>query len=139
MLWGKNDKLVVAVTCSDWRLHQRKVDFTSRIGRAVRCGRVDMVVLPGPDGLLVPKRVGEWEAALSQVGLLADAHHAHALAVIAHQRCAGHPVSDAEHEVDAVAAAKALKGALAFAGPAYAIVATYGSDSDWGLKTIGKF
>ncbi len=139
MLWGKNNKLAVAVTCSDWRLHQRAVDFNTRIGKAVGCGKVDMVVLPGPDGLLLPTRVGEWQAALGQVELLANAHHAAALAVVAHQRCAGHPVDDAQHETDVVNAAKALKGALNFAGPAFALVATYGSDSKWGLKTIGKY
>ncbi|HTQ13765.1 MAG TPA: carbonic anhydrase [Rhizomicrobium sp.] len=138
MLWGKNEKLAVAVTCSDWRLHQRAVDFNTRIGKAVGCGRVDMVVLPGPDGLLLPKRVGEWEAALSQVGLLADAHKAVALAVVAHERCAGHPVTDPEHLVDVVAAAKALKGALGFSGPAYALIATYRSDTDWGLDQVGR-
>ena len=139
MFWSTNKKLAVAVTCSDWRLHQRKVDFNGRIGRAVGCPRVDMVVLPGPDGLILPKRVGEWEAALGQVDLLATAHHADALAVVAHQRCAGHPVDDAQHDIDAAETAKALKTALKFEGPVYALVATYRSDSDWGLKTIGKY
>jgi hypothetical protein len=139
MLWGNGKKLAVAVTCSDWRLHQHKVDFNRRIGRAVGCGRVDMVVNPGPDGLLLPNRTVEWAAAQVQVDLLAKAHHADALAVVAHQRCAGHPVSDPEHEVDVVETAKALKAALGFEGPAYALVATYRSDSVWGLKTIGKY
>ncbi|HEY2068955.1 MAG TPA: carbonic anhydrase [Rhizomicrobium sp.] len=139
MFWGSNKKLAVAVTCSDWRLHQRKVDFNARIGKAVGCGKVDMVVLPGPDGLLLSARVGEWKAAQGQVDLLAKAHHAAALAVVAHQRCAGHPVDDAQHEKDAAAAAQALKSVLVFAGPVYALVATYRSDSAWGLKTIGKY
>lgn len=139
MLWGNKAKLAVAVTCSDWRLHQRAVDFNTRIGKAVGCGKVDMVVLPGPDGLLLPTRVGEWQSALGQVELLANAHHAAALAVVAHQRCAGHPVDDAQHETDVANAAKALKGALHFEGPAFALVATYGSDSKWGLKTIGQY
>jgi len=138
-MFGQNKKLAVAVTCSDWRLHQRRVDFNSRIGKEVGCGRVDMVVLPGPDGLLLAERAGEWAAAQAQSDLLAKAHQADVLAVIAHQRCAGHPVDDHQHEVDVVATAKALKAALNFAGPAYALVATYKSDSDWGLKTIGKY
>lgn len=139
MLWSRKAKLAVAVTCSDWRLHQRAVDFNTRIGKAVGCGKVDMVVLPGPDGLLLPTRVGEWQSALGQVELLANAHHAAALAVVAHQRCAGHPADDAQHETDVANAAKALKGALNFEGPAFALVATYSSDSKWGLKTIGQY
>jgi hypothetical protein len=139
MFWSSNKKLAVAVTCSDWRLHRRNVDLNTRIGKAVGCGRVDMVVLPGPDGLLLPDRAGEWAAVRAQAGLLAKAHSADVLAVVAHQRCAGHPVSDEAHETDVVAAAKALKAALNFAGPCYALIATYRSDSDWGLKTIGKY
>jgi hypothetical protein len=139
MLWGSGKKLAVAVTCSDWRLHQSKVDFNRRIGKAVGCGKVDLVALPGPDGLLLPDRAGEWVAAQAQAGLLANAHHAAALALVAHQRCAGHPVSDPEHETDVAATAKALKSALAFEGPVYALVATYRSDAVWGLKTIGKY
>src|SRR5580692_9073633 len=121
MFWFSNKKLAVAVTCSDWRLHQRKVDFNRRIGKAMGVGRVDMVVLPGPDGLLLSDRVGEWASTRAQTELLANAHHAAALAVVAHQRCAGHPVSDPQHETDVEAAAKALKAALAFAGPVYAM------------------
>ncbi|HEX3674395.1 MAG TPA: carbonic anhydrase [Rhizomicrobium sp.] len=139
MLWGNGNKLAVAVTCSDWRLHQHKVDFNRRIGRAVGCGKVDLVALPGPDGLLLPDRAGEWAVAEAQVDLLAKAHQAAALVVVAHQRCAGHPVSDPEHEVDVAATAKALKSALAFEGPVYALVATYRSDRAWGLKTIGRY
>jgi hypothetical protein len=127
------------MTCSDWRLHQRGVDFNRRIGKALGVGRVDLVALPGPDGLLLDQRSAEWQAAKAQVKLLADAHHAAAIAVVAHQRCAGHPVDDAQHDKDVAEAAKALKAALGFEGPAYALVATYKSDTDWGLKEIGRF
>ena len=127
------------MTCSDWRLHKRVVDFNARIGRATGTKEVDLVALPGPDGLLKPERMGEWEAAKGQVKLLADAHHASALAVVAHQRCAGHPVSDGEHDHDVQALAKALKESLAFSGPVYALVATYTNDRKWGLKQVGRF
>ncbi|MGN6517239.1 MAG: carbonic anhydrase [Rhizomicrobium sp.] len=139
MVWSRKKKLAVAMTCSDWRLHQRVVDFNSRIGRATGTREVDLVALPGPDGLLDPARAGEWEAAKAQVKLLADAHHAHALAVVAHQRCAGHPVSDGEHDRDVQSVARALKESLGFSGPAYALVATYTSDRKWGLKEVGRF
>ncbi|MGN6147978.1 MAG: carbonic anhydrase [Rhizomicrobium sp.] len=139
MFWNRKKKLAVAMTCSDWRLHQRVVDFNSRIGRATGTGEVDLVALPGPDGLLKPERAGEWDAAKAQVKLLADAHHAAALAVVAHQRCAGHPVSDGEHDHDVQAVAKSLKESLGFSGPVYALVATYKSDRNWGIKEVGRF
>jgi hypothetical protein len=139
MLWGRNKNLGVAMTCSDWRLRQPSVKFLSRIANAVGVGKVDLVALPGPDGLLLDQRSGEWQAAKGQVKLLADAHHAAAIAVVAHQRCAGHPVDDVQHEKDVAETAKSLKAALGFEGPVYALVATYKSDSDWGLKEIGRF
>jgi hypothetical protein len=139
MFWNRKKKLAVAMTCSDWRLHQRVVDFNGRIGKATGTGEVDLVALPGPDGLLKPERAGEWEAAKGQVKLLADAHHAAALAVVAHQRCAGHPVSDGEHNHDVQAVAKNLKESLGFSGPVYALVATYKNDRNWGLTEVGRF
>ena len=138
MFWNRHKKLVVAMTCSDWRLHQPVVDFNRRIGRAVGAECVDLVALPGPDGLLALARGGEWEAAKGQVKLLADAHHAAALVVVAHQRCAGHPVSDDQHDVDVVAVARELKASLGFPGPVHALVATYGTDRKWGLKQVAK-
>jgi len=139
MFWSRRRKLAVAVTCADWRLHQSAVDFNRRIGKAVGARCVDLVALPGPDGLLRPERSTEWNAALGQVKLLADAHQADFIALVAHQRCAGHPVSDDEHNLDAAAVAKELKEKLGFPGPVHALVATYRSDAKWGLKSVGAF
>jgi hypothetical protein len=139
MFWKTKKSVAVAMTCSDWRLHQRIVDFNGRIAKATGTGQVDLVALPGPDGLLKPERAGEWEAAKAQVKLLADAHHAAALAVVAHQRCAGHPASDGEHDRDVRETAKKLKESLGFSGPVFALVATYKNDRNWGLKEAGRF
>jgi hypothetical protein len=61
------------------------------------------------------------------------------LAVVAHQRCAGHPVDDDQHEHDVLEAAMALKAKTGFGGPVLAVVATYNSDKSWGLKEIGVY
>ena len=127
------------MTCADWRLHHRGVDFNARIGRTTGTREVDLVALPGPDGLLKPERAGEWEAAKGHMKLLADAHQAVALAVVAHQRCAGHPVSDGDHDLDVQAVAKSLKESLGFSGPVFALVATYTNDRKWGLKEVARF
>src|SRR5579885_1727081 len=129
-------KLGIALMCSDWRLHQGRVDLNWKIARALKVRGVDVVAVPGPDGLLAPARETEWRSAVRQIAVLAKAHDSVALAVVAHQRCAGHPVSDDEHEIGVAAAAKALKEALKFAGPVAAMVATYRSESNWGLKKI---
>jgi hypothetical protein len=59
MFWSRQKKLAIAMTCLDRCLHWRVVGFNGRIGKAARTGQVDLVALPGPDGLLEPERAGE--------------------------------------------------------------------------------
>jgi hypothetical protein len=139
MFWRRHRKIAVGLMCADWRLHRKTVAFNSRIARALRVHGVDVIAVPGPDGLLKPEREAEWKTALAQIQLLIGAHNPQALAVVAHQRCAGHPVSDGVHDVDVATTAKTLKEATGFAGPSVALVATYASDSNWGLKRIAAF
>jgi Putative carbonic anhydrase len=122
--------------CSDWRLHQPRVGLNRQIVRALGVSRIDVTAIPGPDGLLAAQRSAEWEAVVGWVKLLSEAHHAAVLALVAHQRCAGHPVTDQAHEKDAVVTARALKEALGFAGPVAAMVAVWHSDSKWRIKVI---
>lgn len=136
---GRKKKLGIALTCADWRLHQPRVDLNRRIGKALKVGGVDLIAVPGPDGLLIPAREIEWKSAVRQTAILAGAHSPHAIAVVAGQRSIGHNVSDEEHDADVTTVAKALKEALNFAGPVAAMVAVYHSDSRWDLKHIAEF
>ena len=136
MFWSRKHKLAIALTCADWRLHHPRVNLNGRLARALGVGGVDLIAVPGPDGLLLPAREAEWKSAVAQIALLIGAHHPSTIAVVAHQRCAGHPVSDPEHDVDVVATAKALKHATEFAGPIAAMVAVYHSDSRWDVKKV---
>jgi len=139
-MWGrKHKKLAVALVCADWRLHQHKVDMNRRLAKLLDVHGADMVAVPGPDGLEKPERSAEWQTAAGQIKLLVGAHAPLILVVVAHQRCAGHPVSDAEHEADVLATAKALKEQTGFAGPVRAVLMVYGSDISWDFKPIGQF
>jgi len=134
-MWGKKHrKLAVVLTCADWRLHQHKVGLNARLAKRLGVTGVDLIAVPGPDGLIKPERQSEWQTAVTQIKLLIGAHTPVAVAVVAHQRCAGHPVTDGDHDADVVATAKALKQATGFAGPVHAVVAVYHADSDWELK-----
>jgi len=84
-------------------------EFNRQIAKTLRVGGVDFVAVPGPDGLVLPERAGDWKTALDQVKLLIGAHMPVVLAVVAHQRCAGHPVSDEAHVGDVAKTADALK------------------------------
>jgi hypothetical protein len=110
--------------------------MNQRLKKLMRVDGVDLVALPGPDGLTKEERASEYKTAIQQAALLIGAHNAQALAIVAHQRCAGHPVDDHQHEHDVAATAKALANELKFSGPVWPIVATYGSDTKWGLKVI---
>lgn len=139
-MWGKtHKKLAVALTCADWRLHQRKVDLNARLCKLLDVNGIDLICVPGPDGLCRPEREAEWQVAVAQIKLLIGAHAPVAVVVLAHQRCAGHPVTDGEHDADVKATAAALKVATGFGGPIKAAVAVYHSDTAWDLKPVGEF
>jgi hypothetical protein len=139
-MWGKKrKKLAIALTCADWRLHLRKVDMNARLAAKLGVEGVDLIAVPGPDGLIKPERQNEWQTAVAQIKLLIGAHAPRVIVVLAHQRCAGHPVSDAEHVADAAATAKALKAATGFAGPVRAALMVYRSDTSWDLKLLEAF
>jgi hypothetical protein len=139
MFWKRHAKLAVALTCADWRLHHPRVNLNGQLARALGVNGVDVLAVPGPDGLLAPQRETEWRAAVAQASLLIGAHSPRTVAIVAHQRCAGHPVSDPQHDVDVAAAAKALKEATGFAGPVAALVAVYRNDARWLLNKIGTY
>lgn len=139
-MWGsKHKNLAVALTCADWRLHQRKVDLNRRIAKLLKVQGVDLIAVPGPDGLIKAEREAEWMTAVGQISLLVGAHTPVALIVLAHQRCAGHPVSDPQHDTDVAVTARMLKEATRFQGPVHAAVAVYHADSAWDLKPIAKY
>jgi hypothetical protein len=134
-MWGaKHKKLAVALTCVDWRLHHPNVRLNARLARLLRVHGVDVVTVPGPDGLLRAERQDEWRVALSQVKLLIGIHNPVALLVLAHQRCAGHPVPDGDHDHDVAKTAQALKTETGFTGKVRAAVAIYRSDTSWELQ-----
>jgi hypothetical protein len=139
-MWGKkHKKLGVALTCADWRLHQHSVDLNARLCKLLGVNGIDLICVPGPDGLGQPGREAEWQVAVGQIELLIRAHAPVTVVVLAHQRCAGHPVTDGEHDADVAATAEALKAATGFAGPVRAAVAVYHSDTAWDLKQIAEF
>ena len=131
-------KLAVALVCADWRLHHKRVDLNKRLSRLLRVDGIDIIAVPGPDGLALPERAAEWNNAVGQIALLISVHKPVKLAVVAHQRCAGHPVGDNQHRSDVMTVAKALKTATNFAGPKESVVATYHSDAKWGLEKVGE-
>jgi hypothetical protein len=132
-------KLGVLLTCADWRLHRGKVGLDARLRKAFGLDGLDFLTVPGPDGLIDPERRDEWAAVLFQVRLLIEVHAPTTLAVAGHERCAGNPVSDAEHRTAVMKTAGKLKEAVRFAGPVHAIMLVYHSDAKWGIETVAQY
>ena len=139
MGWFGHHQLGVALMCADWRPDRSRADLYKRLCRTLHVDGLDVNAVPRPDGLLDPARAQEWEAVAGWVKLLVGAHKPVKLAMIAHQRCAGHPVEDDRHEHDVLETAMALKEKVGFDGPVLALVATYNSDRSWGIKEIGVY
>lgn len=132
----KRPRVAILVTCADWRLHLAEVGLNARVADLLGVEGVDVLALPGPDGLMKPQRVGEWEALIDQISLLITAHAPVVLAVAGHQNCAGHAVDDARHDLDVGPVARGIKEATGFPGPIHAMMLVYRSDREWDLKTV---
>ena len=94
--------------------------------------------VPGPDGLLDTGRTVEWAAVVQGTKLLAARPRIKALAVVAHQDCIAHAVTNEQHEADVRRLAEALKREVAFEGRVSAFVACRHTDAKWRLKEIAR-
>ena len=138
-MWGQPKKLAVVLTCADWRLHHPRAGLYKQGCRLLHSNGLFIVAVPGPDGLLNAARQAEWQGAIGSVKIFADRQLTDQIAVMAHQNCLAHSVSDEQHETDARAVAEALKSALNFKGPVHALIAMRHSDADWSLKELASY
>jgi len=129
-------KIAIALVCSDWRFHRPNVKLNARLIEALGVDGMDLIVLPGPDGLIKESRKAELDVAVSQLKLLIGAHNPCALALVGHQNCAAHTVSDDVHAEDTQKAAKLVREAAGFKGPMHAMLLTRETDDVWGLKAL---
>src|ERR1051326_9104424 len=97
---AQHKKMGLALVCADGRLQQECVHYNKQLAEALGVDLVDIVALPGPDGLFKKGREGDRKTAISSLKLLIDAHHPTAVAVVGHYQCAGNPESDSEHDAD---------------------------------------
>lgn len=135
-LVNKDPSIALLLTCADWRLHSHPVDLNARMARVAGCEFIDVVAVPGPDGLIHPGHEGEWDAAVKQIKVLIKNHNVQVVVVAAHQRCAGHPVSDEAHLADVQTTIHALKRDTGFGGPIHATMLMYKSELDWDIAPV---
>lgn len=136
---AEGKKIAVGVFCADWRLHQPHVQVVTRVREHLGVEAVDMLVVAGPEGVIkAPARAGEVEALKNNIQVLMGAHNPVALAFVAHEKCAGHPVTNEQHAADVAQMADQYKKLTGFKGDVVALVATYTSDDEWGLVEVAR-
>ncbi len=136
---AEGKKIAVGVFCADWRLHQEGVHINNAVKKYLDVDGVDVIAVPGPDGLCVKDEFETERGVLTKwLALLIGAHKPVALAFVAHYNCAGHPVSDDSHDDDIEATMKHYKESLGFTGELVALCATYTGDHEWPLKEIAR-
>jgi hypothetical protein len=133
---AEGKKMGLALVCADGRLHQEAAHYNDQIAQHMGVDLVDVVAVPGPDGLGKLGRDAEEKAVVGWLKLLIDAHHPESIAVIGHYKCAGNPVEDAEHDTDAARMAAQLKAELGFPGPVMGFSTVWHADNEWSLKKL---
>ena len=132
----KNSKMGLALVCADGRLQQDCVHYNKQLAEALGVDLVDIISVPGPDGLFKKSRDAERKATIGWLKLLIGAHHPTAIAIVGHYQCAGNPANDAQHDLDVGITAANFKKDLGFAGTVAAFSTVWHDDSSWSLKKI---
>lgn len=131
-------KIAVGVFCSDWRLHQEGVHINNAVFQYLGVDGVDMLAVPGPDGILAPERATEKEVLVKNIQVLIGAHKPITIVFVAHYNCAGHAVPDEQHDRGIKTMMEEYKKLLTFDGEMVALCATHQSDTHWPLKEIAR-
>lgn len=135
---AEGKKLAIGIFCVDWRLHQKSVNIVEKVRAHLGVDGVDVVAIPGPDGVCKAGRESEIAPLKDWLELLIGAHHPVAIAFVGHYQCAGNQVEDAKHDIDVDETMRRFKKETGFTGETIALSATYKSDNEWGLKEIAR-
>lgn len=131
-------KIGLAIMCVDNRLSEPGVWAKQYAALLARLGvdALDVIRTPGPDGMFIdPAKKDDLDAVLRSTKLLVGAHDLQAIAIVAHQQCAGHAVGNEEHLADVRKAAEALRKLLPdFSGEIVPMVQQHLTDDNWLLE-----
>ena len=94
-------------TCKDCRLHRPEAEMYKQLCQVLDVDDCYIGTEAGVEGAILNsavRRAGAYENA----HIIDDAKHPDVFAVVGHYDCAGHPVSDEQHDIDIVKTADAL-------------------------------
>ena len=130
-----NHKNAIAFVCSDGRLHHGEVNLCEKIRTLLEVDFVYIIAVPGPDGVLKKDSSAWCKTAREEFELLNEAKHPIKVAIVGHCDCAGHPVSDEEHEKDVAGCVETIKS-WGFGGEILGLLAEHNSDTNWPMKKV---
>lgn len=127
-------KVGIVVACVDCRLHPEEQRLHTQCKEVLDADQVFVRTSAGPDGRILA-RDHHLQSCVEDIQLLIDAKGATVVGVVAHYDCAGHPVSNEQHDTDVVEAAKILQSSLNFEGDVVPLMAVP-EGSRWIVKQV---
>lgn len=115
-------KVGVVLACMDCRLHPEEQRFHSQLKETLGVDHLYVVTTAGPDGKILADD-HHCRSHVENIMVAIEAKGAEIVGVVAHYDCAGHPVSNEQHEHDVVKAAEIFAGKLRFDGPVVPLIA----------------
>lgn len=104
----------IAITCADNRLHDPSI--VPQLEQLLASDSVYLMTMPGPEGCILGRKDDPHNyhllSLISDLTLLTKAKNINSIALVGHCDCAGHPVSDRQHELDVCKATQILQNAL---------------------------
>lgn len=104
---SENHKVAVVMTCMDCRLHRPEAEHYKQLCELLEVDDCYIETEAGPDGAVL-NDTDRCCGAVQNLVIIKEAKHPDVMAICAHYDCAGHPVSDEEHDRDVLAAAEQL-------------------------------
>lgn len=122
----KDEKKVAFVLgCVDQRHHVPEAEMIGQLKELLSVDEVYLCTTAGPDGVMVEQGC-RCDAAVEDAVIIKEAKGASVFAVLGHHGCAGHPVSDEQHDDDTKKAAKLM--ATKVQSPVWPLIFKLGSE-----------
>lgn len=135
MTQGK--KIAAVVTCMDCRLHRPDAEQYRQLCEVLGVDDCYVETEAGPDGAVL-NDTERCCAAVRNLVIIKEAKQPDVMAIVAHYDCAGHPVTNEEHDRDVVAAAEKLSQEIFGESGKVVPLVAYPSDAEEGPTWLLK-
>jgi hypothetical protein len=104
---AEGKKIATVITCMDCRLHRPDADQYGQLCEILEVDDCYIDTEAGPDGAVL-NDTDRCCATVQNLVIIKEAKNPDVMAIVAHYDCAGHSVSDQQHDTDVLAAADKL-------------------------------